>query len=227
MIRVAFFAALLLATPAEAEQPHYCTPPAELKGSIEYCESNFYYAEAADACLKRFDREIQAAQVSLGKSFRKNDKKSAAKQDAKFANNGVNLTQTSASLAVLIADGERLREDLLAYEKALLYPGNPTPEMIQQYKLDEFFATTPCFAGYKEMLVKKRARLEGWIGDLRLANGTARRLDGVTDERQGNLSASAGGQKLLKRGLSSSGPRKRPKQKASTITGEIKKEPAR
>ena len=210
----------------EAKAKSYCTYPAEVKKFVQFCESNLYFAEEADSCLRKFKNEIAKNQALLDLTFSAHSLGSRSAQDSKFQNASQDLKSAKFSLEDLIARGEQAKVDIQAYERGLLYPGNPGPDMIAQYRLDEFFAETSCHAEYKKMLQKKQRRLNSWLDDLKRAATKSSALKGNNQLREGKLAQSSpniSAQKFTQKGNGSGeirggGQRRTP----STITGTIK-----
>lgn len=206
----------------------YCNPLAQVAEKVSFCHQNEYYVQVADLCLKKFDNEVSAYQASLAQGFVRNGENSASAQHAKLGNSGANLGNTHAALSALLEKGKRARAELAAYGETMIYPGNPSAAFLARTQLAGHLATFVCYRENREFLNARIASLNGKLADLERTDKMAGSLNARTGAYQQNLNQSAG-TGSVKRGTAAQarGAVKRPKAKASTISGEIKKEPAR
>jgi hypothetical protein len=211
---------LLLAVPAFAAPAEYCPPLAGVRASVDYCFQNTRYLESADACLGKLDDDVSLSRARLARDFAAHDTRSTPAQRSKLANSSADLVDTGASLQSLLERARLARNELVAYARALMLPGDPAPALVDDYGLSAHLSAFSCFHDPYEGLRARIARLDGKIGDLARAAASATKLRQGSQEGLERLAATeAPGKARASVAAGAAGAARAP---ASTITGPTK-----
>lgn len=224
--RTGALCSFLFSLSAQAADTPYCVPSNQIRATVELCEENDNFVDAADACLDKFAREVSETQRILGIAFSSTGSQSASAQSAKLANSSGDLGDTDQKLQKLVADAESARRNMVSYLPALVYPGDPSADMLGSYGLAAFLGEIWCFKDNRLSLLKRVAEMDKRLADLRKTIAQTETLLKRTNSYEAHLGATSGGtQRALSSKAATGAPTGVPVGRAanpsSTITGEI------
>ncbi len=205
---------------------NYCHFLPELEQAVAYCYQNEFFDQASELCLQKFKKQVVATQARLAGSFQNNQEGSVAAQNSKLTNQEKNLSQTDHGLKQLLETARKARSELVAYQRAMIFPGSPSIGFVQRFQLESHLATFSCFREPWESVGLRITELDQKIMELERADGKALALHKNTSGDNRNLQQLQPGSRAARSvAAAGSGAKKNgdAPQKQSTITGEIKK----
>ena len=164
-----------------------CLPADKILAKIEDCQENVYFIEAGERCIKQLDLEFQVANKKLNKAFIENASQNSRAQNSKLNNIDQNLSANSNSLKELLAKSERAKLTLQEYLSGLVFPGNPSPKMLNDLNLREYLSDFWCYESAEVALKEKIDKLDTKIAQLKNAYTTNSNLSLANSINLGGL----------------------------------------
>ncbi len=210
-------------SPAAIDPVFSCAPPSQLRVRAKSCGDNSEYTDAAKACLDRYDAQVSATRARLAKSLEPG--LAASAQQGSMKNASGDYSAAVSELKRLATQGEKLHLQLKGYKSEVVLPdefGQLGPRFQPGFAL----RTNHCYSDTQKLLGTYTKLMESRSKEVSLIARIAGQLQRRTRKGEGNLSSVL---PLLSGGKVSSGAplgaKPAAKEKASTITGKVKKNP--
>jgi hypothetical protein len=225
------FAACLAFAPGRARgeaPPPYCVDLSELASKVKDCQQNSYFLAAAQKCLAKLEKEIDANQALLSAAMLLRNASTASAQSARIENNDGNLANLQSTLDDLEGQAAKARAEVLAYSHNFVYAGPITQEKAEKYHLVRFLQNFQCFSRNYKGLGQVIETINQHVADFKKAAAAAKAMQAADSAHLKNLDATtlttaAHGRETTARAPASATVRKVPGGTPSTITGTDKK----
>jgi hypothetical protein len=170
--------------------PTYCHPLDYLQKSVKDCADNHTFVEAANLCLQKIDRDVQAYQTALAANMQAANAAAADAQSSRITNNGTNLTNMNATLTALLASAQLARTQLVGYEQNFVWPGPLPYSAVHAMGAEGFLGQFSCYGETKKYMDAALTKLDGKILSLQKTATEAAKLDKLSGKSAGSLKSS-------------------------------------
>lgn len=201
-----------------------CRSAAELSQSVEYCDDNFDYYDAAKECQEKYLAEVKVEQAKIKKALEAQSKLlTVDAQNKKMSESVKALTDSIDTLEYLAEYGKQVHSEIEDYVYELVLPAFDEQEgnaNLEDPKVKAEFMKRECYGGPTEDMEALELEMRPVIADLEKTKDEAIRLRALTGADEGNL-GSIGGAKAASSKAAEKAPIKAGKSKKSesTITG--------
>jgi hypothetical protein len=183
MLKSALVIGILFSSGAIANTSSYCQDVTQLSRSVQDCDGNRVFAEAAHQCIKKFEAEAQQANVTL-------DKKRSARtgtQKRQFQQSQSNLGVTIAVIDDLIAKADRAFENIYDYAFHNVLPEDADLPLVTGTDPEKWAMGEPCFAEARKAIEDGLDLMENYKEDLVEARTILSRLRATSKVEEQNL----------------------------------------
>lgn len=212
--------------PAFCGPVNYCFSLSELASQVKDCQENVYFAKAAQNCLGKIEKDIEAQKLTLSGLMLQNTAAAASAQAGRIANNSQNLASLQASIDTLMGYALQARQEVISYSENFVYAGPISREMAQKLKLERFLQKIPCYKRNRAAIAQVVNVIDQRVEEFRKVGNTARANQAVDSANLKRLDAGSLAAPVSNRAPASvSAPAKLPpkaKQGPSSITGTEK-----
>ena len=212
---------------AARKKPFYCTPVAQLTERLSSCTYNeTVIAEAAVACLQKFEKEADQAAAELTRSL---GSPSAGGQESSLNSGVAAYTKAITRLSSLISNGQLALTQVAEYRSNLALPEDFESAPNMGFTVEEFLKSIPCFEENRQVLVDVGKDFLKKLNELKSVRDLAK-MERATAEAARNQVGEAGlpGVQAASNTHAEGAAVKRAPQKNghSDITGTTKRRPA-
>jgi hypothetical protein len=184
------FILALIGGTGSAQAESICHSVEKVKGLAGNCRQNKIFAEAADVCIQRLESAIKLQQGVLAFAMGAAGASSAEAQDAKVANNKLNVENAAATLSSLLQQAEAARETMADYTKNFTYPAGMSKEKAEGLGLGKIFQKFPCFTTNQNKVSGQINKMDDKITELKVARDQAAQLAAASGNALGRLEQS-------------------------------------
>lgn len=222
-------AVVLLAIPDKSRaenSAYYCHALPVLLNNIKECDENAYYSLAAQNCLIKLEKDIEAKKLALTTAMTQHTLASADAQNARIGNNASNLNSLRASIESLIAQSARARQEMVLYSENFAYTSAFSKSLLDRLGVTAIVHRLPCHKNPYNALKGTVEKVDKHIAEFKQLAATVQKLETRTATNlkkvdSGSLTQKATGGRAPA-SPNAGGPKPAPKQGPSSITGTEK-----
>jgi hypothetical protein len=167
-------AACALPTRGFASVPvNYCVSLDDLAHKVKTCSANVLYAKAAQICVEKLERDIDAQKAMLALAMGLTSQHTADAQGARIENNSRNLADLRAGIETLEGYAAHARAEVVNYSENFLYAGKISKPMAAKLGIEKTLRKFHCFSSNRAALGQVVGILDGRLAEFKKLKGSA------------------------------------------------------